>query len=166
MIKYLVFLAMLLSTNTLAQEPIQIVLENHNNKLRFYLINISNKSVLIHKGFSLGIKCDAQVSLEIINIKGKKFPLDVMTKRGFLEEEDIYLLEPRRIIGLEFINKNLIYCYSLIPDKYKVRVTYQHVPFVPIDKIEYWAKKGIYSKELISNWVTFEIKEEDMMNKP
>jgi hypothetical protein len=54
MIKYVIFLIMLLSNSAFAEEPIKLILENNNNNLKLFLKNESSERVLVNKRFSLG----------------------------------------------------------------------------------------------------------------
>ena len=89
MIKYFV-LILLFSFCVSAGEPkIKIELENKNNRLRLYLINYGDDT-LINKRFSFvhyPSSSAPEIEFEFVNSKGKKFPFGgVLINEGSLEE--------------------------------------------------------------------------------
>jgi hypothetical protein len=153
MMKYAILAILLLTNNAFAAKQMKIELENKNNNLRLYLINDGGE-VLLNKRFSDGPSyISNDVKIEIEDIKGKEFPFAAMVQESEVTEQDIILFWPRDIVGREYVTDVLIKCYSLVPGTYKARAIYKNV---------HWIDKGVYSGQLISEWVTFKVTEEDM----
>jgi hypothetical protein len=158
MIKYFILLILLLSNNALCVEPLKIEFESNKNKLRVYIIDVSYKKILVNKKLAFGPAYKSfELKLEFVNKAGKEFSFGGVLDESERTEQDIVLLSPGDIIGCEFNNKDLITAYSLDPGNYKVRAIYKN-------KIEQLAEKGVYNEILTSNWVTFEVTENDMKN--
>lgn len=151
--KYFLILIMLLSTNTNATEPIKLILENHDNiYLYLCLKNISEESVLVNKRFSYsGYLNPSEVVFTIIDKEGIELPFQARVKIGPLTEKDIYLLKPGESTCVEFSIKKLASIYCLKAGQYRAEAIYQN---------NHFKDKGVFFQTLVSDWVTFEVKED------
>ena len=152
MIKYIVVLIMLFTNSAFAEEPVQLILENHRNGLKLTIKNVSKKSILINQRFALGgIYDESEVEFEIVNKEGISFPLQVQIKITCrLSEEDIILLKPGITTFQYYQISRLVSYYGLTSGQYRVKAKY---------KSECGLEKGIFEGSLESNWVAIEVKE-------
>lgn len=133
-------------------EPkLKIELEKKNNKIRLYLINLGEK-LLINKRFSLVPY--PELKFEILNKEGKKYHLSVSISEDLLREQDIILLKRGDVVGREFPIYMLAIDHALGLGSYKARAIYENT---------FWEDKGVYNGRLISNWVSFEVTKDDML---
>ncbi len=151
MIKYFIVLILLLSNGVFAEEPIKLMLENHNNNLKLSLKNESYGRVLVNKRFSLGTTIElAEVDLIVVNKEGIEFPLCAMVTVGRLTERDVIALDPGEYIGVDYLHNNIISMYCLKAGQYRVKAKYKN---------RSWLDKGLFNGSLESNWVTIEVNE-------
>lgn len=153
MIRYFFIIILLLSINIGATETLRLDLKYDNDNFKLLLINVSNRNILVNKRFAISSHYNVDFIIE--NEKGKNIASMVFADSiwDITAEECLVLLEPHEIFGLEVDKKSLIELYSLTSGKYKVMAFYINTDF---------ADKGAFIGKLTSDWVNFEVKENEL----
>ncbi len=151
MVKYFMVFIMFLSNSILGTESLKLELENYHNDLKIYLINLSHRNYLVNKQFSIGEIYD--IKLDIEDMGGKKYPCMAYQDTFYFDEKNnIISLRPGEFIGILIRRKNLISDYYLTTGVYKVKVIYKN---------DFCEDKGVFYGQLESDWITFEVKEDE-----
>lgn len=151
--RYLLLFTILFSNNAVNMVPIKLTLENNSNYLRLCLTNISEENVLVNKRLAIGPPASPnEIELLICNEGGTSFPFQGRIAASPPLESDIILLQSGEIVCREIEIYRLVKYYSLTAGQYRVKAKYK-------DK---WGFKGVFDKHLESDWITFEVKTQEI----
>ena len=144
MIKYFIFLILVISNSACTHKPMQLILENHDGSIVMSIKNVSEKDILLNQRLGL----NSEITFNIVDKNGVNFTFqgDGLPCHGF--EKYLKILKPGMTISQEVLITHLGELFHLKSDvQYRIKAKYKN---------RCWIKKGVFDGSLESNWVTFE----------